>query len=74
MTKPFKVTGGDGQQKSAEEQLAAPPGTGIVSALKSGQPLATPSQEVIEGRSHGHSPRIPWPPAGGPDDKKPFKI
>lgn len=74
--KPFKTSeGGRAAPQNGEETAQRPPGVGIVDANKTGQPLTTPSQEVVEGYAHGHSPRIPWPPAGGPDDaKKPFKI
>jgi len=66
MGKPFKnVSGGPGTgpQKSAEESAAPAPGTGILNSQKTGNPLSTPSEQVVEGRAHGHSPRIPWPPA-----------
>jgi hypothetical protein len=73
--KPFKATPAPSPQKTAEESPAALPGPGIVEAQRTGQPLRTPSEEEVESRGHGHSPRIPWPPAGGPDDQhRPMKL
>jgi len=60
---PFKVTGGAGTHQSAEEKPAPSPGSAIKQAQATGGPLPTPSDEVLEGRAHGHSPTIPWPPA-----------
>lgn len=73
--RPFKTSTGKAPQTSAEELPAPPAGVGIVSALKTGLPLETPSQEVDEGRAHGHSAVIPWGPLSGTDaTHKPMKL
>jgi len=63
MAKPFKVgSGGQGSdgEKSTPKVNPWPP-----------NPLPQPS-EYDAGTMH--SPTIPWPAAGGPDDNKPFRI
>lgn len=65
--KPFKVTGGEGSKKSAEEAPSPKPGVGILQSQKTGQPIST---EALEGRAHGHSATIPWPKAVAIDEER----
>lgn len=77
--KPFKVTGGDGSHETAEEAPADAPDLGGGPAklaggarVRGGEVLASPqpSHETVEAKAHGHSPRIPWPPAVAIDEKR----
>lgn len=79
--RPFRVDGGKGTEpKSAEERKVTPAQEGQVSSaaqstLNRGKPLPLPSQQVVEGLGHGHSPRIPYPPDKPLEyNGKPFKL
>jgi hypothetical protein len=69
--RPFKIDTPE-QTSTFTDGEQALPGKGKFSTLGPGQPLKTPSQEVVEAVGHGHSPRIPWP-ADKAVEHKPFK-
>jgi hypothetical protein len=68
--KPFRMTEAPSPQtqKTTEAAPDPAPGTKVVHSRETGQPLPTPSE--LQARQHGHSNPIPWPQAGGPDDRK----
>jgi hypothetical protein len=79
--RPFRTDGGkSSERRSDEERKVTPAVEGQVSteaqaAMNQGKPLPLPSQQVVEGLGHGHSPRIPWPPDKPLEhNSRPFKL
>lgn len=60
--KPYKITSPAAPAKPASEAAAPPAGALIVGSRNTGNPLPTAAD--FEARRQGHTPAIPWPPAG----------